>query len=285
MTGGITCVILAAMMRNAPSRRDLAALALAMLALPARAGQLQVVSRLATVQDFTQALLVRAPQLERDFVVQVTSSPNIPAGGKVPVLYALDGGLGVTGPLGGFLAVSGGTAPMIVVTIGYQPKDYRFRNSDLLHKPVERKGVKVGGGGAALEAFLRDDLRPYIEASYPVDPARSYFFGHSYGAAFALNVLVHQPHAFAGYLIASPSLPPDPDLATALGGLTGEGRRICLSRGEHDLPGIAEDYDRLRQVLGRGGFVVTDRVYAGANHASYLAAMLLDALPLMLPPK
>lgn len=278
-------------LKTAVGRRDLArsvlgAAATACLPGLGAARELQVLSRPSTAQDFAQALVVRAPQLERDFLVQVTIPPNLPPGAKAPVLYALDGGLGVAGPLGGFLSVSGGSAPLVVVTIGHQPKDYRFRNGDLLHKSVDRKGIKVGGGGAALEAFLRDDLRPHIEAAYPVDPARSYLFGHSYGGAFALNVLVHQPKAFAGYLIASPSLPEGPALSIALDALTWSGQTIHLTRGEHDLPGVVRDFDDLRGRLRRAGngLDVTDRVFAGGNHASYLAAMLLEALPRLSPP-
>ncbi len=256
-------------------------------ALPqaALAGELQILSRPSTVQDLTQALLVRSPQLQRDFLVQVTTPPAIAPGGKVPVLYALDGGLGVVGPIGGFLAASGATSPLIVVSIGYQPKDYRFRNGDLLHKPVNRRGNLVGGGGAALEAFLKDDLRPYIEANFPVDPTRSYLFGHSYAGAFAANVLAHQPTAFAGFLIASPNLPEDPELAETLAHLAGSGQSILLARGEHDIAGVEPSFLALKGWLARSGFAVRDHVYPGANHASYLPAMLLDALPRIAPPK
>jgi enterochelin esterase-like enzyme len=257
-------------------------------ALPsvAPAGELQILSRPSTVQDLTQALLVRCPQLDRAFLVQVTTPPGLPPGARVPVLYALDGGLGVVGPIAGFLAASGATAPMIVVSIGHQPKDYRLRNGDVLHKPVNRRGTMVGGGGAALEAFLRDELRPYVEANFPVDPARAYLFGHSYAGAFAANVLAHQPTAFAGFLIASPNLPEDPELAQALGRLAGSGQSILLARGETDIAGVEPSVLALKGWLGRpgSGFALTDRVFPGANHASYIPAMLLDALPRLAPP-
>lgn len=273
------------------NRRDLllmTASAAAVAALPGapRAGELQILSRPPTVQELTQALLVRSPQLQREFLVQVTTPPAIPPGAKVPVLYALDGGLGVVGPIGGFLSASGATSPLIVVSIGYQPKDYRLRNGDVLHKPVNRRGAMVGGGGAALEAFLKDDLRPYIEATFPVDPTRSYLFGHSYAGAFAANVLAHQPAAFAGFLIASPNLPDDPELSETLGRLVGDGQSILLARGQNDIAGVEPSFLALRRLLARpgGGFAVTDRVFPGANHASYIPAMLLDVLPRLVPP-
>jgi predicted alpha/beta superfamily hydrolase len=76
--------------------------------------------------------------------------------------------------------------------------------------------VAQGGGGAAFQAFLLEELRPYIETRYPIDPKAEVLFGHSLGGVFTANILARNPDAFAGYLIASPSVWADPTILARL---------------------------------------------------------------------
>src|SRR6185437_4614466 len=86
------------------------------------------------------------------------------------------------------------------------------------------------GGGAAFEAFLLEDLKPFIEAHYPADPRRSVLFGHSAGGLFAANVFADRPDAFYGYVIGSASAWADPSLFARLAAAAGKahGQHVYL---------------------------------------------------------
>jgi hypothetical protein len=185
-------------------------------------------------QAFEQSFLLHSDAVGRDFLVSVFAPPGAspPPSAKLPVIYALDQGYDIAGPavrtLGGVIE-----APF-VVEVGYLPADFRYRMTDLLFDKVHVGGVDEGGGGAAFQKFLLQELRPWIEARFPVDPARSILMGHSAAAFFAADVLAGQAHRL-------PRLyPGEPVLAVR--------RALGLTVGA-DLSGLADT--RLHQRRGR----------------------------------
>jgi predicted alpha/beta superfamily hydrolase len=64
----------------------------------------------------------------------------------------------------------------------------------------------AGGGAANLLAFIRDELMPWVNSRYNVDPDDTTYFGHSLGGLFGTWVLLHKPATFKRYAIGSPSL-------------------------------------------------------------------------------
>ncbi len=64
----------------------------------------------------------------------------------------------------------------------------------------------VHGQARAYQAYLRDQVKPYITARYRTDPARALFLGHSYGALLGTQILFTEPGMFNGYVLGSPSL-------------------------------------------------------------------------------
>jgi uncharacterized protein len=78
-------------------------------------------------------------------------------------------------------------------------------------EPIEeqfgaRFGQPVRTGGA--QAFLRaltDEIIPFVEANYRAGRERM-FAGYSLGSLFGCYVLLHEPQLFQSYLIGSPSL-------------------------------------------------------------------------------
>src|SRR5687767_3771722 len=87
-------------------------------------------------------------------------------------------------------------APVFIVAIGYPGDDHgewvRGRLRDML-PPTEIRGDRIGGGGEAFKSFLTRELRPFIEARHPIDPARSYLYGHSLGGLLAADFLATEP--------------------------------------------------------------------------------------------
>jgi hypothetical protein len=80
---------------------------------------------------------------------------------------------------------------------------YDARWRDLVHEKLP--SAPTSGGGAKFAAFLKEELKPFIEKTYPVDPKKSVLSGYSLGGMFALRVFADDPQAFAGYLVGDAS--------------------------------------------------------------------------------
>lgn len=236
------------------------------------------------------SLTVHSAIVGRDFIVEVTPprTPPVLPGQTAPVLYALDGGYDLVGPTGYMLGAAGVMAPAYIVAVGY-PSGASARGTDLLFGPATSPdGIGWKGGGAdAFLRFLTEELKPFIEARYPVAPERSVLFGHSLSGIFTANVLARRPSAFAGYLIASPSLWADPGVAERLHALRIEGapRRVFIAHGGDETAYMIEGARRIAQALdGAPGVVVRTRTFEGEQHISYYPALPNSAFPFLLPP-
>ena len=62
------------------------------------------------------------------------------------------------------------------------------------------------GGAADFQAFLRDELLPFIEANYRSSRDRRIIFGHSLGGQFVLYSAQTQPGLFWGHIASNPAL-------------------------------------------------------------------------------
>ncbi|HZZ33220.1 MAG TPA: alpha/beta hydrolase-fold protein [Phenylobacterium sp.] len=270
-------------------------LALALVA-PARAEPLKVVSDNPPMQPGYSRFVLHSDRIGRDFAVTVNTPSAIAflPGQKLPAIYALDSGYGLAGPQGMVLANTGAMEPAIIVSVGYLPGQTLFRNTDLLHNKLAQDKVTIGGGGAAFEAFLLEDLKPFIEAKYPADPARSVLFGHSFGGLFAANVFADKPDAFYGYIIGSASAWADPALIARVAAAApkAHGQRVYLSVGEKESAGkpgggtmMTDGFDGLLKALkGHPGVILKARIYKGETHLSYYPRLVTDGFPDVLPP-
>jgi len=170
--------------------------------------------------DGARQFVVHSALVGRDYVVVVSPPPifgswvsaDLKAAGlkrleqKLPAIYALEAGYGIAGPMAQMMAGVATMSPAYVVSVGYGEGQANFHRTDLLHRSVTEGGVTYGGGGAKFQAFLTEELRPFLEAKYPLDPRKAILYGHSFGGLFAANVLADTPDAFDGYVIASPSV-------------------------------------------------------------------------------
>lgn len=239
----------------------------------------------------TQRLVVHSTRLGRDFILVVSAPPAavpIPQGQKLPAVYALDGGYSIVGPVAQMMTWAFAASPAYVVAISYPDDQRAKRDTDLLHRTTTRDGQTVGGGGAAFQAFLMQDLRPYLEARYPLDPGKAILFGHSYGGLFAATMLAEAPQSFAGYIIASPSASPDPGIATrvAAAAAKGEGRRVYVGAGALETANdMVANAGRIADALSAPGstFKTAKHVFEGGNHISYYPRLVPEALAWVLP--
>ena len=236
----------------------------------------------------TDSFVVHSARVGRDFQIEVTPPARaVSRGAKAPVLYALDAGYHVAAPEAWALQASGAMAPAFVVAIGYPAGAPNARETDLLYRPHWEHGVEGGGGGAAFEAFILDELRPAIEARYPVDPSRSILLGHSLAGLFVVNLLADRPRAFSAYLMASPSIWADEQTLARVRAAApkGQGRRVFLGVGGAETARMLEGVAALETALSArpSSFVVHKQVFAGQVHRSYYPAFLEAALPDVLP--
>ena len=143
---------------------------------------------------------------------------------RYPAIYALDAGRGIAGPLAQMMAQTQIMSAAYVISIGYPADQNDPRNADLLHRAFIDNGQTYGGRGAIFQKFLTEDLRPFLELQYPLDPDKAILFGHSFGGLFTANVLATSPEAFSGYIIGSPSVWADPQLLPDLAAAAPKGK-------------------------------------------------------------
>ncbi len=120
-----------------------------------------------------------------------------------------------------FMQLSDHLPPMLVVGIGYrlgtlvETVIVRTRDFTPTFDPgfvrVFPEQTLMGGADRFL-AFIVDELQPWVQARYRVDPADSVFFGHSQGGLFGTYVMLTRPTTFRHYGIGSPSLWWDDDV-------------------------------------------------------------------------
>jgi predicted alpha/beta superfamily hydrolase len=148
---------------------------------------------------------------------------------RFPALYLTDANLSfdMAKGISHLLQVSGQVRRYIVVGIGYSGenpfagsilrcRDFTSprrpaiadlpRSSPIAGVPGLEDGAKQWHGAAQFLAFIRDELIPLIEGTYPVIPGDRAYAGYSMGGGLGLHALFSQPDLFTRYLIASPSL-------------------------------------------------------------------------------
>lgn len=131
-----------------------------------------------------------------------------------PVLYVLDGSsyfnlVKEAVRLQSRNAPKTGILPAIVIGIGHGD-DMRERRFYDFTAPAESyiyparfkgKGHEKLGGAVDFSGFIEEELKPTIEAQYPVNQAQQALFGHSLGGYFALWQLFHHQSSFQRYLL------------------------------------------------------------------------------------
>jgi len=144
---------------------------------------------------------------------------------RYPVLYVLDGNgfFGLATETHRLLRLRAEVPELIIVGVGYPvgafsetsiPRwlDYTpsaDATADSLRATQlgsrARSGELRSGGGPQFVAILRDEIIPFVDASYRTTRDRG-LFGDSLGGLLAAYVLVTTPELFSRYALSSPSL-------------------------------------------------------------------------------
>ncbi|MBU1377498.1 MAG: esterase [Alphaproteobacteria bacterium] len=243
-------------------------------------------------QTAAERLVVHSERVGRDFQIDVWSPVTRPwlPGQKAAAVYILDGGYGMAGPIASTLGGTNAMQPAYVVTVGYPPGK-GAREFDLLFGPGTRPDgtVAKGGGAEAFTAFLVEELKPFIEARYPADPGNAVLMGHSLAGIYTANVLTRRPDAFAGYVIASPSLWADPQVIERLAAVrrgAGPPRRVFVAYGGAEAPYMIDGGRRVARVVAANrSFESRSQVFASEEHLTYYPALARAGLGALLPRK
>jgi predicted alpha/beta superfamily hydrolase len=125
-----------------------------------------------------------------------------------PTVYILDGGelYPMLKSYSNYL-YNGGEAPkLILVAISYGTDDWQ-KGNDRSHDytaPTDERDY--WGGAADFQAFLGDELLPFIEESYRSSRDKRILFGHSLGGQFVLYSAQTRPGLFWGHIASNPAL-------------------------------------------------------------------------------
>jgi len=131
-------------------------------------------------------------------------------GKRYPVLYLIDGNWYFAPASINATESSYEIGPVIVVGIGFPTDD----NDQIQQRrffeltPWSAPGAKPGqsGGGDVYLRVLEEEIRPFINAHYAVDPARQILYGKSLGGLMVLHQLLTHPESYSAYISASPSI-------------------------------------------------------------------------------
>ena len=158
--------------------------------------------------------VMRSETIGQDFLIDVVL-PLAPIDGKVPAVYVTDGNtmLPIVANSARLLQLGGELPPAIFVGIGYpatstqEVLSLRMRELTPTAEVAETEGEEArGGGAAAFLDFIEEEVKPFIEATYPVDPSDSTLVGDSLGGLFTLYALFNRTADYQRYVAGSPSI-------------------------------------------------------------------------------
>jgi predicted alpha/beta superfamily hydrolase len=151
------------------------------------------------------------------FRIFLARPPFVPPG-KYPALYIVDGNglFPLATAIQRMLALGAECPPAYVIGIGYPTEgDYMAavakRNRDYVPTAGgdyarAMLGSSVAAGGPAFLRFIREELKPLLEARYDIDPGDATFFGSSLGGLIGAWTLLTAPETFQRYILASPTI-------------------------------------------------------------------------------
>lgn len=219
--------------------------------------------------------------LKEKRIIQIVLPENYKPGSadKYDVLYVLDGegNTKLADDIARFLNGESYMPPTIIV--GVINTD---RNRDLT--PTHSNDFNTSGGADKFLGFLKDELIPYVNKTYPSNGDNT-IFGHSFGGLFVMYALLNAPQAFNSYIAADPSFwwghnYMDQVAIDKLPGLANLNKTLYISGregGAYRGMGIA-DMDSILKKHTPAGFIWKDQPYPDETHGSVRLKSMFDGL-------
>jgi len=197
---------------------------------------------------------------------------------KYDVIYVLDGDWNTKTMEGvqQFIEDEAFMPPVIIV--GVLNID---RNKDLT--PTHVSDNKTSGGAAQFLGFLKSELIPYINRSYPAD-GYNILFGHSFGGLFVTWSLLNDPKVFQSYVAADPSFWWDKNymnhiVIEKLPAIANMNRTLYITGREDALADMGiPPVDSIFKKFAPQGFTWKLSAYTGETHGSVRLKSMYDGL-------
>jgi predicted alpha/beta superfamily hydrolase len=120
-----------------------------------------------------------------------------------PVVYLLDGDghfSSVMGMIQQLSQINGNQVCPEMIIVGI-PNTNRTRDLTPTKAPPDTSS----GGGEKFTDFIKTELMPHIDSTYPTAPFKM-LIGHSLGGLIVINALIHHPDMFNAYVAIDPSM-------------------------------------------------------------------------------
>jgi predicted alpha/beta superfamily hydrolase len=157
-----------------------------------------------------------------------------------------------------------------------------YRDRDFT--PTQIQGRLLPGYAGTFLSFLKKELVPYINKTYP-STGEGTLFGHSLGGLFAMYAFLNEPDLFQSYLVADPSFWWDNNYMTAytrkkLDSLQGVKKSIFIcGRGGRQSAGMGiPSIDSVLKEKAPAGLIWKNVDYPGETHNSLQYKAVYDGL-------
>jgi predicted alpha/beta superfamily hydrolase len=224
----------------------------------------------------TQQLTIHSSIANQEYVLDI----NLPRGYEdttktFPVLFLLDAqwDFPLIQALYGQEYYDGFIPGLVIVGItwgGDNPDYDKLRARDLT--PTDPRHTGQYGNAENFLAFITKELFPFIESKYRVKKDDRALAGSSFGGLFTLYALFHAPDAFKRYILTSPAIGWDNEIAYTYNNQLAEKRkdlpvRLFMAIGEYeDVPGFQRFVDQLKSKNYKG-FELRTKVLEGMGHS------------------
>ena len=206
---------------------------------------------------------------------------------RYPVLYLIDGGvdqdlLNVAG-----VALNGGMwgRSADVILVGIETRDRRRELVGPTKDPELIKKYPTAGSSAAFRAFIRDEVKPFVDRSYRTN-GQDAVIGESLAGLFIVETYMVEPALFDGYAAIDPSLWWDKEalskLAAAKIGAAQKDRPLYLAIAKEQSEESAAVSRLLASVRAAGGHLCFNP-RPDLTHATIYQQVSPQALQFLLP--
>ncbi len=171
--------------------------------------------------------------------------------------------------------------PVLLVGVAYeQPYEeyYARRERDFTPTRAHLSDFPNAGFGEGFAQVIREELIPFVNGHYKVDPADKTITGLSFSGLFSTYLLFKEPDLFQRYVIVSPSLWWDSGILFRYeedyrAGSDVLAARVFFGAGEQDGPNILSDLEHMEELLGRRRYQRLDyqvRLFPDETHRTIL---------------
>src|SRR5256714_2135021 len=289
------------------SRLWLAVFSLSLITTSGSAQTVQVTIPSSRQHEFHSTRTGRDYRLFVSLPESYTASDTI----RYPVLYVLDGNgfFGLATETHRLLRLRAEIPELIIVGVGYPVSSFsetsipRWMDYTPSGDPTadSLRATQLGsrasggklrsGGGPQFVAILRDEIIPFVEASYRTTHDRG-LFGDSFGGLLAAYILLTSPELFSRYAVSSPSLWwNNGDIfareAAYFRTHPALNARLFLSVGaDEEKDRMVATVDRLVRILGErhyAGLIMSTHVFEGEDHLSAGPAAVSRSMRFLYP--